>query len=115
MMLIFVYNANSGAFNTLLDIAHRVFSPQTYSCNLCAITYSATGMRREWSQFLYGLEMPFEFLHRDELRERYSVEGVVLPAVFMRDGGKPTVLIDAEAINSCKNLDDLIRLVKDKV
>jgi len=27
--LVFVYNADSGMFNTLTDIAHKVFSPKT--------------------------------------------------------------------------------------
>ena len=115
MMLIFVYNANSGSFNALIDIARRVFFPQTYPCNLCAITYSVTGMRREWPRFLRGLDTPFEFIHRDELSERYDVEGVILPAVFKRNGRKLTVLIDAEAINSCQNLEELIQLVKSKI
>jgi hypothetical protein len=36
--LVFVYNADSGVFNTLSDIAHKIFSPETYACNLCALT-----------------------------------------------------------------------------
>jgi len=114
-MFVFVYNADSGLFNTLMDVGHRLLSPQTYPCNLCAITYSVTGMRREWSRFLRSLTTPFEFLHRDELRERYGIEGVVLPAVFKRDGEQMIMWVDAEAINSCQNLDDLIQLVTDKV
>ena len=46
--LIFVYNADSGLFNTLTDIAHKTFAPETYSCNLCAITFGTFGMRTEW-------------------------------------------------------------------
>ena len=36
--LLFVYNADSGFFNTLADIGHKLFSPATYPCQLCAIT-----------------------------------------------------------------------------
>ena len=37
--LIFIYNAKSGFINELVDIPHKIISPETYDCNLCAITY----------------------------------------------------------------------------
>ncbi len=113
-MLVFVYNADSGITNALRDIAHRVFSPHTYPCNLCGLTYSIFGMRREWEQFLCSLDMPFEFLHRDELKERYGVKGVILPAIFKRDGENLVIWIGADAINSCRDLDDLKQLFVNK-
>jgi hypothetical protein len=109
--LVFVYNAESGLFNALSDAAHKIFSPRTYQCNLCALTHSALGMRREWRQFLDGLDVPLEFLHADELRARYGVAGVPLPAIFRRGGGDVEVFIDAEAINACRTLGDLERLI----
>ena len=114
-MLVFVYNADSGLFSAMGDVVHRIISPQTYPCNLCAITYSISGMRREWAKFLHSLDTPFEFLHRDELKARYGIEGVRLPAVFRKDGNKLAVWIDADAINSCRNLDDLEQLIVSKV
>jgi hypothetical protein len=109
--LVFVYNADSGVFNTLADAAHKIFSPQTYRCNLCALTHTAIGMRGEWKRFLDGLDSPMEFLHADELRARYGVEGVALPAVFKADGEKLEVLLGADSINACRTLDDLKRLI----
>ncbi|HYY97151.1 MAG TPA: hypothetical protein VE642_01090 [Pyrinomonadaceae bacterium] len=109
--LVFVYNAESGVFNALADAAHKIFSPRTYACNLCALTHTALGMRGEWRRFLEGLGVPLEFLHADELRARYGVEGAPLPAVFERDGVGLRVLAGADAINACATLDDLKRLV----
>lgn len=109
--LVFVYNAESGVFNTLADAAHKIFSPRTYRCNLCALTHSAVGMRKEWRRFLGGLDAPPEFLHADELEERFGVTGVPLPAIFKRDGGNIEVLVGAHAINACQTLDDLKRLI----
>ena len=109
--LVFVYNADSGVFNTLADAAHKIFSPQTYRCHLCALTHTAVRMRGEWRRFLDALDEPPEFLHADELKSRYGVTGVPLPAVFQSDGGKLEVLIGADAINACRTLDDLKRLV----
>ena len=114
-MLVFVYSADSGLFNALGDIAHRVFSPHTYPCNLCGLTYSIFGMRREWAQFLLSLDTPFEFLHRGELKERYGIEGEPLPAIFVNDGEKLSVWITASEIDSCKNLDNLKRMIMDRL
>ncbi len=109
--LVFVYNADSGVFNTLSDAAHKIFSPRTYACNLCALTYGAVQMRGEWKEFLGGLGRPLEFLHADELAARYGVKGVGLPAVFTRDGDQLKVLAGADSINACRTLDDLKRLI----
>lgn len=111
--LVFVYNADSGVFNALADSAHKIFSPDTYACNLCALTHTAFGMRGEWKRFLEGLGVPLEFLHADELKSRYGLEGVPLPAVFEKKDGGLKVLADADAINACRTLDDLKRLILD--
>src|ERR1700754_1768571 len=84
--LLFVYNADSGLFNAVTDLAHKTFSPQTYQCNLCALTYSAFGMRKSWKRFLETLKRPLEFLHADEIKQRYGIAGIALPAVFERVG-----------------------------
>ena len=109
--LVFVYNADSGVFNTLADVAHKIFSPQTYACNLCALTHSTFGMRDEWKRFLDGLDRPLEFLHADELEARYGVSGVPLPAIFRKDGRSLELLAGADSINACRTLDDLKRLI----
>jgi hypothetical protein len=112
--LVFVYNADSGLFNAVTDLAHKTFSPQTYQCNLCALTYSAFGMRKSWKRFLETLKRPLEFLHADEVKHQYGIEGVALPAVFERAGERLELLIDAEAINACRTMEDLQRLIADK-
>lgn len=109
--LVFVYNADSGVFNTLADAAHKIFSPRTYACNLCALTHTAVRMRGEWREFLDGLGLPLEFLHADELAARYRLNDVPLPAVFTKGGGELTLLASADAINACRTLDELERLI----
>ena len=37
--LIFIDNAKSGLVNEMIDFAHKIVSPETYDCNLCAISY----------------------------------------------------------------------------
>jgi len=113
--LIFAYNANSGLFNAVTDLAHKAFSPQTYQCNLCALTHSTFGMRRGWKVFLETLEMELEFLHADELKSRYRVSDVPLPAVFKKQGAELELLIGADSINECWTIDELKQLVSDNL
>ena len=112
--LIFVYNADSGLVNTLLDIGHKIVSPQTYACNLCAITHSTFSMRDEWKNFVEELKQPIEFLHRDELAKQYGIRDATLPAVFRKSNGGLEVWISHEQINRCHSLDDLKLLVEQK-
>lgn len=83
--LLFVYNADAGLLPGLLDAIHKVVSPGTYACSLCALTYGATSMRPEWREFLRQLPARTTFLHRDELRRQFpELAAVALPAIFHR-------------------------------
>jgi len=113
--LVFVYNADSGFVNTLLDIGHKIVSPRTYACNLCAITHSTFTMRDEWKQFVAGLGVPIEFLHRDELEKQYGIRDVELPAVFRQRNGTLGVWITREEINRCHSLEELEQIVRAKL
>lgn len=113
--LVFVYNADSGALNTLLDIGHKIVSPQTYSCKLCAITHSTFSMRGEWRRFVDELGLPVEFLHRDELVERYGMRDVALPAVFLKAAGKLQGWIGRDEIDRCRSLADLQQLIQTRL
>jgi len=111
--LIFVYNADSGLVALLGDITHRLVSPQTYPCKLCALTYSFNGMIGDWKNFVDSLEQRVAFLHRDELQKLYSITDVPLPAVFKLNGSQPQLWIKAERINRCQTLDELKQLIKE--
>ncbi len=112
--LLFVYNADSGLFNTLTDIAHKIFAPETYECNLCAITYGNFTVRAEWKEFLETLPCELEFLHRDEFARQYGL-ATPLPAVFRRDGDRLEPFIAAAEINACTTMDDLKRLITERL
>jgi len=109
--IVFVYNADSGVFNLLSDVAHKIFSPQTYPCNLCAITHGTLGMKEEWREYLKTLKAPFEFLHADEFKVKYRIENVELPAVFKQENGELQLIIDSKTINTCHSVDDLRHII----
>ena len=114
--LLFVYNADSGIFNTLSDIAHKMFSPDTYECNLCAITHSHFSMRSEWGDYLETLNTNLEFLHRDELIKQYGKQNTTLPAIFfVGDNKKLELAVDSDKINQCKTINDLQKVIQSAI
>lgn len=110
--LIFVYNADSGLFNTVTDIAHKILSPGTYACNLCALTHGHFKVREEWVNFLETLDVDCEFLHRDEFLHRHPGINVQLPAIFLEANGQPVPYISSEELSGCHSLDELKSLVR---
>ncbi|MFQ5628855.1 MAG: hypothetical protein ACE5I1_08845 [bacterium] len=113
--LVFVYNAKSGMFNKLTDFAHKLISPKTYACNLCTITYSEFEMKNEWKEFLESIKLPIEFLYQDELSQRFNIDNVSLPAIFVKKGNQLEISIDATTINACRSIADLKKIVLKKI
>lgn len=111
--LVFVYNADSGLLNAAKDIWHRVTSPSTYPCALCKLTYGTTGMDRRWRRFVESLDVPVEFLHRDELASRADIDaaGVELPVALVVRDGSTQVVVTAATMRDVATVDDLIALV----
>ena len=111
--LIFIYNANTGMFNAITDSAHKLFSPKTYSCNLCKLTYGLRSMKEEWADFIKSLEAELEFLHRDEFHKQFPHrKDEKLPAIFKKQDNKIELIIPADKIEKAKSIQDLIKLVK---
>lgn len=113
--LIFVYNADSGIVNEMKDYFHKVISPSTYGCNLCAITYGNTGMKSEWNNFVNDLSIPTKFLHKDEFNEKYNETDPIFPCAYLENNNKLTLFISANEINSCKDLNELMSIVTHKI
>ena len=113
--LLFVYNADTGLFSVMTDYAHKIISPKTYPCNLCAITYGNMGMNKKWKEYIDNLTIPIEFLHRDEFLKRYDLKDTQLPATFIKKGENIAVLIDHTEINSCTSVEELMDLVTMKI
>jgi len=106
--LLFVYNADSGLFNALADIGHKIFSPQTYDCRLCGLTHGVLTEHKAWRAFVEGLPVACTFLHRDEFHRRYPSAGTpALPAVFRLLSDGPVVCVDASTLNACSSLEQL--------
>lgn len=111
--LLFVYNADGGRLAGLKDIFHKVLSPGTYACSLCAVTYGATAMQPVWKEFIQKLPVPVAFLHRDEFGRDYPKwRAHPLPATFAVDeAGELTPFIDASELDAA-DLNGIMALVR---
>jgi len=99
--LIFVYNAPDGIGAALIDAAHKLISPATYPCSLCAVTHGAVAMRRDWRAYLARLPYPATFYHRDGFRRAFPELQIALPAVLIAEGsGHPRLLIDSTTLDA---------------
>ncbi len=113
--IIFVYNADSGLFNTVSDITHKLLSPRTYACNLCALTHGHFSMRKRWGNFIESLPLKTVFLHRDQFRQRYPDADFALPAVLGEQNGELTLLLSATQIQACTTLEALEQRIRKAV
>jgi hypothetical protein len=113
--LLFVYNADSGALNAIKDALHKAVRPSTYPCSLCAVTFGNVRMKQEWKIFIDNLDLPVEFLHRNEFCDQYNCQDITYPVAFLIEDGHRTELISTAEIDVTTTLDDMIALVESKL
>ena len=116
--LIFIYNADSGLRNVVMDSAHKIFSPSTYECNLCDITYGAFTENKIWKNFRKETDLKMEFLHKDEFAKAYKSKFATkytFPIVLTETAMGLEVYIKTDELNELQKAEDLIDLIKGRV
>ncbi len=111
MQLLFVYNADSDKISVALDFMHKIVSPSTYSCKLCAITYGNLGIKKEWADFLKQLPVETTFLHRDEFHKSYPDVVTNLPIVYKIENSELKICISAKEMETM-DLEALINRIE---
>ncbi len=109
MKITFIYKADSGAGNTLLDIGHRILSPKTYPCQLCMITHDHFGKKQEFRAWIENAGYELAFYHRDEFVREHGRE-LNWPAVLISDGEHELCIEGGQidALSDFQALQDLI-------
>ncbi len=111
MSLLFVYNANSGTINSLLDTAHKLVSPDTYACELCNLTHGAFREKRVWLRFRESVKTPMQFLHKDEFLAQYKSKWLLpyeFPVVLAVTNKGLELAISKEELSEIKTPQELI-------
>ncbi len=111
MKLIFVYNAKSGLIAGMTDSVHKTFSPATYPCSLCAITYGAVSMKKAWRTYLEGLPHETVFYHRDDFSQDYPQANITLPAILIERDGMLDTLVSSDSMAAAGSVDGLMKLL----
>lgn len=106
--LLFVYNAKSGFINSALDLGHKLLSPNTYSCNLCAITHTTFSENKAWTNFRDQSKMDMEFYHLDEFEKEFFGQEFNYPAVLLRNGDDLKEYVSSAELNAMKDVEELI-------
>ncbi len=113
--LLFVYNADGNLFSKVTDFAHKILSPSTYPCSLCALTYDNFGMKKDWAEFLRKLNIEQEFFHKDEFFIKHGNQKTEFPVIFIDTGTSLQVLVPPAMIEACITLNDLEQVVTAKL
>ena len=113
--LVFIYNADSGLLNAVKDYFHKKRSPDTYECNLCMQTFGGFSMKKDWKSYINDLDVPTEFLHKDEFEKNYDVKNAEYPSAYLRNGSGMKLIISKDEMNNVKSLDEMKELVSKKL
>ena len=116
--LVFIYNADSGLRNAILDSAHKIWSPDTYACSLCDITYGAFTEKSVWKKFRNETNLDMEFLHKDEFSKAYASKfgyKFTFPIVLAESNSGLEVFIKTEELNDLENSEALIAIVQERI
>tara|TARA_B100001564_G_scaffold354019_1_gene363911 strand:+ start:24 stop:860 length:837 start_codon:yes stop_codon:yes gene_type:complete len=112
--LVFIYNAKSGIIISLIDFIHKVISPDTYECNLYAITYGTFAKKDIWEDYIESLPISSIFTYKDKILDK-KLDNVILPAVFQKKNDRFIQLISSVELNKLNNLQGLITLLNSRL
>ncbi|WP_291403022.1 hypothetical protein [Daejeonella sp.] len=113
--VLFVYNAKSDLWNKAFDFMHKIISPQTYNCNLCALTFDNFSERKEWTEFRSSLSIDFKFLYSDNFENEFPREKTSYPVVYLKSNNGIKKLISSNEINTIGNIQGFMQLIKDRL
>ena len=115
MKLLFIYNANSGPLNTLFDVGHKILSPSTYNCSLCALTHNTFSENKVWKNFRSKNNFEMEFYHKDEFEKKFSSVKLMYPTILKQENNELTTVLNPEVLNEIPNVESLIALLKSRI
>jgi len=105
---VIVHNTQAGVTAALIDSLHKIVSPQTYPCSLCAVTYGALTIQPRWRAYLKTSQIPVAFYHRADFEAAYPRADLRLPLIAHECNDRLDVLLSATERAQLPDLDALI-------
>ncbi|NNJ88405.1 MAG: GTPase [Eudoraea sp.] len=116
--LVFVYNANSGIKNGLLDVAHKIIKPSTYECRLCELTFGTFREKSLWKKFRQDHEIEMEFLHKDEFLKTYAskfMPAYTFPIILEVSAHEIDIFMGTADLNTLTKTPELIDAIQKRL
>lgn len=110
--VVFVYNADAGLANALLDWGHKLVSPSTYDCSLCGVTYGHLGMKRSWREFVASLGTEVTFTYRDTWAAETGERGDPPSLWVVHPDGRRERRLRRADFDTCQSLGAMMTLVR---
>ena len=116
--LLIVDNVNSGVLQPFKDFSAGTTAVSGVGTRtLSMLTHSPVGMKKEWKRFLKDLDIPSRTLDKSEFLSEFSSvhHQTTFPIVLIQTGTELTVLISTEELSRCRDLNDLIVLMRQRL
>lgn len=100
-----------------LDLAHKMLSPSTYNCDLCALTHGNFSEKKIWKNFKENSDVGFVFIYKDAFVKKYSnLDKYVFPIILeLQDDNDPIILFDAQKLASIGSIEEFIKKLKKEI
>lgn len=115
-VILFIYNLDSAVLQSVHEystgkaaLAGADVSP------LSRLTHSPLGIKKEWKRFIKELPVPSRSLTRDEFIMEFGNISLSFPVIIYKKGATLSVLVSTDEIRACRELGDLIHLVKGRI
>ncbi len=83
--LLLVYNANSDFKSKMFDYMHKAISPSSYDCQLCSLTHTNLGQKKEWSEFIESIDANLTVLYKDQFLAQRKEQHFDFPLIIYRE------------------------------
>lgn len=113
--LLIVYNNDSGMLQNFKQYSLSPSAVSSRGCNLAALTHSPVGMKKDWKRFVRELNIPSRFLDKNEFMAEFRGASTSYPCILLKDGGMLSVLVTTEEIGRCRELEDLMGLLRERI
>lgn len=102
----------------VLDGLHKIWSPKTYPCSLCGITYGAFSERKIWKNFRRDLNVEMEFLYKDAFMNTYASKfgyAFTFPIILISNGMDLEVFMDTTELDALSSIEELMIGIKGRM